>query len=114
VACGSVPSVKKHPGLITEHQVKLGITKLEFRDQLLVFLGGALGTRRAVPRRPALVGLQLRQYELQGAALVLLAQRRTSEVDENGSVGWSGSRGTSTRDPGDFVFLSHRHKGRRR
>ena len=74
LACGSVPSVKKHSGLVTE-QVKLGLTKLEFRDQLLVLLDGALGTPRGEPRRPALVGLQLRQYELQRSALVLLARR---------------------------------------
>ena len=51
----------KHPGLVTE-QVKLGPTKLEFRDQLLVFLDKALATRRDEPRLVALVGLQLRQY----------------------------------------------------
>jgi hypothetical protein len=44
LACGSVPSVKRHPGLVTEHQVILGLTKLELRDQLLVVLDGALGT----------------------------------------------------------------------
>ena len=85
LACGSVPSVKNTPSLVTD-QVKLGLTKLEFRDQLLVFLDAALGTRRGEPRRPALVGLQLRQYELQRSAFVL-THRRTSQVDENGSVG---------------------------
>ncbi len=38
-------------------------------------------------RRPALVGLRLRQHELQRSTLVLLAQRRASEGDKNGSVG---------------------------
>jgi hypothetical protein len=113
LACGSVPSVKKHPGLVTE-QVKLGLTKLEFRDQLLAFLDGALGTRRGEPRRPALVGLQLRQYELQRSALVLLAQRRTSEVDENGTVGWGGSRRTNTRDLGISFSRHIATKGRSR
>src|SRR6516225_1895699 len=42
-------------------------------------------SRRA--RRLALVGLQFRQHELQRSALVLLAQRRTSEGDKNGGVG---------------------------
>src|SRR5260221_2674195 len=42
-------------------------------------------SRRA--RRLALVGLQLRRHELQRSALVLLAQRRASEGDKNGSVG---------------------------
>lgn len=105
LACGSAPSVKKHPGLVTE-QVKLGLTKLELREQLLVFPDGVLGTRRGEPRRAALVGLQLRQYELQRAAPVLLAQKRTSPVDENGSVGWSGSRRTDTRDLG-ISFSRH-------
>jgi hypothetical protein len=53
LACGSVPSVKKHPGLVTE-QARLGLTKLGVREQLLVFLDGALGTRKSQPRRPAL------------------------------------------------------------
>jgi integrase len=34
------------PLFLSLEQVKLGLTKLEFRDQLLVFLDGALGTRR--------------------------------------------------------------------
>src|SRR5712692_474467 len=34
------------PLFLSPEQVKLGLTKLEFRDQLLVFLDGALGTRR--------------------------------------------------------------------
>ena len=42
-------------------------------------------SRRA--RRPTLVGLQLRQHELQRSTLVLLAQRWASEGDKNGSVG---------------------------
>ena len=36
----------KAPTLLLPEQVKLGLTKLEFRDQLLVLLDGALGTRR--------------------------------------------------------------------
>src|SRR2546429_5046960 len=32
--------------VLSSEQVKLGLTKLGFRDQLLVFLDGALGTRR--------------------------------------------------------------------
>lgn len=34
------------PLFLSPEQVKLGLAKLEFRDQLLVFLNGALGTRR--------------------------------------------------------------------
>src|SRR6267142_3097408 len=34
------------PLFLSPEQVKLGLTKLGFRDQLLVFLDGALGTRR--------------------------------------------------------------------
>ena len=37
---------RKSPTVLLPEQVKLGLTKLEFRDQLLVFLNGALGTRR--------------------------------------------------------------------
>src|SRR5713226_8655554 len=50
--------------------------------------GGVRDTSRRT-RRPALVGLQLRQRELQRSALVLLAPRRASEGDKNGSVGKS-------------------------
>jgi integrase len=37
---------QKAPIVLSPEQVKLGLTKLEFRDQLLVLLDGALGTRR--------------------------------------------------------------------
>ena len=37
---------QKAPTVLSPEQVKLGLTMLEFRDQLLVLLGGALGTRR--------------------------------------------------------------------
>jgi integrase len=36
----------KAPTVLSPEQVKLGLTMLEFRDQLLVLLNGALGTRR--------------------------------------------------------------------
>ena len=37
---------QKAPIVLSPEQVKLGLTQLEFRDQLLVLLDGALGTRR--------------------------------------------------------------------
>jgi integrase len=37
---------RKCPLVLTPEQVKLGLAELQFRDQLLVFLDGALGTRR--------------------------------------------------------------------
>lgn len=37
---------RKSPLFLSPDQVKLGLAELEFRDQLLVFLGGALGVRR--------------------------------------------------------------------
>ena len=37
---------QKAPIVLSPEQVKLGLTQLEFRDQLLVVLDGALGTRR--------------------------------------------------------------------
>ena len=49
--------------------------------------GWSVGHTSRRARCPALVGLQLRQYELQRSTLVLLAQRRASEGDKNGSVG---------------------------
>jgi integrase len=42
-----VSAKRRHPPLVlAPDQVKLGLDGLEFRDQLLVFLGGALGARR--------------------------------------------------------------------
>jgi integrase len=37
---------QKVPSVLAAEQVKLGLSKLEFRDQLLVLLDGALGIRR--------------------------------------------------------------------
>jgi integrase len=37
---------QRSPLVLTPEQMKLGLAELEFRDQLLVFLIGALGTRR--------------------------------------------------------------------
>jgi integrase len=37
---------QKAPIVLSPEQVKLGLTQLEFRDQILVLLEGALGTRR--------------------------------------------------------------------
>jgi integrase len=37
---------QKAPIVLSSDQIKLGLTRLEFRDQLLVLLDGALGTRR--------------------------------------------------------------------
>jgi integrase len=37
---------RKCPLVLTPEQVKLGLAELQFRDQLLVFLDGSLGTRR--------------------------------------------------------------------
>ena len=51
--------------------------------------GWSVGHTSRRTRCPALVGLQLRRHELQRSTLVLLAQRRTSESDKNGSVGQS-------------------------
>src|SRR6266436_5397438 len=49
--------------------------------------GWSVGHTSRRARCPALVGLQLRQHELQRSTLVLLAQRWASEGDKNGSVG---------------------------
>src|SRR5216684_5610088 len=49
--------------------------------------GWSVGHTSRRTRCPALVGLQLRRHELQRSTLVLLAPRRTSESDKNGSVG---------------------------
>src|SRR5215472_1224649 len=51
--------------------------------------GWSVGHTSRRTRCPALVGLQLRQHELQRSTFLLLAQRRASESDKNGSVGQS-------------------------
>ena len=45
-ACASVRSVRKSPLVLSPEEVKLGLAELEFRDQILVFLDGALGIRQ--------------------------------------------------------------------
>ena len=37
---------QRSPLVLSSQQVKLGLAELEFRDQLLVFLEGALGIRQ--------------------------------------------------------------------
>ena len=37
---------QKDPLVLSPEEVKLGLTEMQFRDQLLAFLMGALGTRR--------------------------------------------------------------------
>src|SRR5260370_15335049 len=49
--------------------------------------GWSVGDTSRRARRPGLVGMQLRQYELQRSTFVLLAQRRASQADKNGSGG---------------------------
>src|SRR5260370_31880525 len=49
--------------------------------------GWSVGDTSRRARRPGLVGLQLRQHELLRSTFILLAQRRASQADKNGSVG---------------------------
>ena len=90
--------------------------------------GWSVGHTSRRARRPTLVGLQLRQHELQRSTLVLLAQRWASEGDKNGIVGqgvadasgaekmrcWNGGRRANTTDLGISFSRLFAAKGRSR
>lgn len=72
----------RSPLVLSPDQVKQGLSELEFRDQLLVFLDGALGVQRGELGSLAVDGLRFREPVLHGPALFLLAPWRASQGDE--------------------------------
>ncbi len=117
---------QRAPLVLSPEQVKQDLAEVQFRDQLLVFLIGALGTRRGEVGALRCDGLRLRQPGLLRPTLLLLAQERVLEGDQNGSIcETSGDASRAEKcllewraqslyiTETDFVFPSVRNKGRK-
>jgi integrase len=117
---------QKAPLFLSSEQVKLGLTKLEFRDQLLVFLDGALGTRRGelgalrwsdCDFESMSFSVQHSYYWRRGGHLKATKTEASAKVLpmhsalKDALLEWKSQ--TDYREPGDFVFASRRHKGRK-
>jgi len=77
---------QRSPWFCSPEEVKLGLAELEFRDQLLVFLEGALVYVKANSGPVTLAVVRFRQHEHQRPTFVLLASRWKPEEHKNGSV----------------------------
>jgi integrase len=114
------------PLFLSPEQVKLGLTKLGFRDQLLVFLDGALGTRRG--ELGALrwsdcnfdgmsFSVQHSYYWRRGGHLKATKTEASAKVLpmhlalKDALLEWKSQ--TEYKGPGDFVFPSLRCKGKK-
>jgi len=114
------------PLFLSPEQVKLGLTKLGFRDQLLVFLDGALGTRRG--ELGALrwsdcnfdsmsFSVQHSYYWRRGGHLKATKTEASAKVLpmhlalKDALLEWKSQN--QYNGPGDFVFPSRRHKGKK-
>ncbi len=73
--------------VLSAEQVKMGLAGLELRDQLLVFLDGALGIRPGELVALRWLDCNFENLSFQPATLVLLASRWAPEVHKNGSIG---------------------------
>lgn len=122
-----VSAKRQHaPLVLSSEQVKLGLTKLEFRDQLLVFLDGALGTRRG--ELGALrwsdcnfdsmsFSVQHSYYWRRGGHLKATKTEASAKILpmhsalKDALLEWRSQ--TAYNQPGDFVFPSHRRKGKK-
>jgi integrase len=114
------------PLFLSPERVALGLTKLAFRDQLLVFLDGALGTRRG--ELGALrwsdcnfdsmsFSVQHSYYWRRGGHLKPTKTEASAKVLpmhlalKDALLEWKSQ--SDYIGPGDFVFPSHRHKGKK-
>src|SRR5437016_2972333 len=112
--------------VLSSDEVKLGLTKLGFRDQLLVFLDGALGTRRG--ELGALrwsdcnfdgmsFSVQHSYYWRRGGHLKATKTEASAKVLpmhlalKDALLEWKSQ--TEYKGPGDFVFPSLRCKGKK-
>jgi integrase len=126
LAFASAQNVKKRPCSYHQEQVALGLAKLAFRDQLLVFLDGALGTRRG--ELGALrwsdcnfdsmsFSIQHSYYWRRGGHLKPTKTEASAKVlpmhlaPKDALLEWESQ--SDYDGPGDFVFPSHRHKGKK-
>src|SRR6266852_3807625 len=114
------------PLFLSPEQVKLGLTKLEFRDKLLVLLDGALGKRRG--ELGALrwsdcnfdsmsFSVQHSYYWRRGGHLKATKTEASAKVLpmhlalKDALLEWKSQN--QYNGPGDFVFPSRRHKGKK-
>src|SRR6266852_6048538 len=114
------------PLFLSPEQVKLGLTKLEFRDKLLVLLDGALGTRRG--ELGALrwsdcnfdsmsFSVQHSYYWRRGGHLKATKTEASAKVLpmhlalKDALLEWQSQ--SDYNGAGDFVFPSRRHKGKK-
>jgi integrase len=117
---------QKAPLFLSPEQVKLGLAELEFRDQLLVFMDGALGTRRG--ELGALrwsdcnfdsmsFSVQHSYYWRRGGHLKATKTEASAKVLpmhsalKDALLEWRSQ--SDYKEHGDFVFASRRHKGRK-
>lgn len=117
---------QKAPLFLSPEQVKLGLAKLDFRDQLLVFMDGALGTRRG--ELGALrwsdcnfdsmsFSVQHSYYWRRGGHLKATKTEASAKVLpmhsalKDALLEWRSQ--SDYKENGDFVFASCRHKGRK-
>jgi integrase len=117
---------EKAPVVLSPEQVKLGLTQLEFRDQLLVLLFGALGARRGEIgglRWPDcdfendLFKIQHSYYWGRGGILKKTKTEASAKslpmhpILKQGLLEWKMQ--SHRTQPTDFVFPSRRHNGRK-
>lgn len=117
---------RKAPTVLDPEQVKLGLTKLEFREQLLVLLGGALGIRRGelgalrwqeCDFENRIFYIQHSYYWRRGGILKSTKTEASAKpipmhpALKQALLEW---RAQSHRiEPGDFVFPSRLYRGQR-
>ena len=117
---------QKAPLFLSSEQVKLGLANLEFRDQLLVFLDGALGTRRGelgalrwsdCNFESLSFSVQHSYYWRRGGHLKATKTEASAKVLpmhpalKDALFEWRLQ--SDYKGAGDFVFPSHRYKGKK-
>lgn len=117
---------REAPLFLSSEQVKLGLAGLEFRDQLLVFLDGALGTRRG--ELGALrwsdcnfdgrcLSVQHSYYWRRGGHLKATKTEASAKMLpmhpalKDALLEWKAQ--SDYNKLGDFIFPSHRYKGKK-
>lgn len=117
---------QKAPTVLTPEQLKLGLGRLEFREQLLVLLGGALGIRRG-----ELGGLRWQDCDFENSVFhiehsyywrhggILKSAKTEASAKpipmhpalKQALLDWKAQ--APRREPSGFVFPSRLHNGRR-
>ena len=117
---------RKTPTVLDPEQVKLGLTRLEFRDQLLVLLDGALGIRRGelgalrwqeCDFESCIFHIQHSYYWRRGGILKGTKTEASAKpipmhpALKQALLEWRAQ--SHRREPGDFVFPSRLYRGQR-